>query len=382
MRCGALISRSLAASLLAALSASAAKVWNAPAPVWNQAAAARYLDARATWWESWPVAQRDHGTVCISCHTAVPYALARPALRERGSVEAFAAPERIMVNDIARRVALWHEVEPFYKDGQDGPTKSIESRSTEAVLNALILASYDERRGHLSELTRSAFRNAWALQRKTGDKAGAWIWLNFHNAPWESNESEYQGAALAALAVGIAPDQYASDPKIQPDVALLRTYLRREYKAQPVLNQVILLWGSAKLPGFLTQQERLALVDAVLAKQQSDGGWSLTGLGNWKRQDKTALETRSDGYATGIVLVALEANGRRELPQVTRGLKWLAENQSPREGLWNAWSLNEQRDTTSDVGRFMSDAATGFAVLALEKSVPNATAVVTRRPRS
>ena len=30
---------------------------------------------------AWPNAARDRGTFCVSCHTAVPYALARPALR-------------------------------------------------------------------------------------------------------------------------------------------------------------------------------------------------------------------------------------------------------------------------------------------------------------
>ena len=56
-----------------------------------------------------------------------------------------AGPERIMFNNVVRRVTIWNEVEPFYKDGKAGPTKSIESRSTEAVLNAVILASYDSR---------------------------------------------------------------------------------------------------------------------------------------------------------------------------------------------------------------------------------------------
>ena len=49
---------------------------------WNQKTAAAYLDQRETWWMEWPKAARDHGTFCISCHTAVPYALARPALRD------------------------------------------------------------------------------------------------------------------------------------------------------------------------------------------------------------------------------------------------------------------------------------------------------------
>src|SRR5262249_21518078 len=43
-------------------------------------AAAVYLDSRLDWWVHWPNAARDHDTSCVSCHTALPYALARPTL--------------------------------------------------------------------------------------------------------------------------------------------------------------------------------------------------------------------------------------------------------------------------------------------------------------
>jgi squalene-hopene/tetraprenyl-beta-curcumene cyclase len=366
MKSSAVVIRVLLASLTAGIAASASKVEDNAAVSWNQVNAARYLDSRATWWQTWPKAQRDHGTICVSCHSVLPYALARPELRQEMGEQEPAVPERTMLNNVLRRVTLWNDVEPFYKDGKAGPTKSIESRSTEAVLNALILASYDARSGHLREITRQAFGNAWALQRHTGDNAGAWIWLNFHNAPWESDESEYHGAALAALAVGIAPDGYSRDRTVRGNVNELRAYLRREYNSQPLVNRIVLLWASAKLPGLLTAEERSTLVNSVFAEQHSDGGWSLTGLGTWKRRDNTALETKSDGYATGLTVLALEKNGMRKQPQVSRGLTWLVENQSQTDGLWPAWSLNKKRDPASDAGPFMNDAATGYAVLALE----------------
>jgi hypothetical protein len=47
------------------------------------------------------------------------------------------------------------------------------------------------------------------------------------------------------------------------------------------------------------------------------------------------------------------------------GLKWLEHHQQS-DGSWRASSLNELRNPESEVGRFMSDAATGYATLALE----------------
>jgi cell division protein FtsQ len=40
----------------------------------------------------------------------------------------------------------------------------------------------------------------WSLQMKTGPESGAWTWLNFKLEPWESPNSPYFGASMAALA--------------------------------------------------------------------------------------------------------------------------------------------------------------------------------------
>ncbi len=54
-----------------------------------------------------------------------------------------------------------------------------------------------------------------------------------------------------------------------------------------------------------------------------------------------------------------------EQPQLKKAVAWLRTNQSKPDGRWYAYSLNKERDLASDVGKFMSDAATAYAVLAL-----------------
>jgi hypothetical protein len=53
-----------------------------------------------------------------------------------------------------------------------------------------------------------------------------------------------------------------------------------------------------------------------------------------------------------------------------RGMEWLRTHQDQTTGQWPASSLNKARDPDSDIGRFMSDAATAYAVLALNQGSP------------
>lgn len=333
---------------------------------WNARAAAAYLDHEIEWWSTWPAAARDRGTFCVSCHTVAPYALGRPALAAALGEPGPSPAAKKLFDNVATRVRLWNEVAPFYPDQTRGLPKTSESRGTESVLNALVLAARDRQLGTLGGDTRAAFANMWALQMRTGDLDGAWAWLNFHYEPWESSSSPYFGAAMAALAVGTAPEGYAASADARAGLDRLRAFIAAGFDRQNLFNKLTTLLAAERLDGLVSAAAREATVRDVLGRQRPDGGWSLGTFGNFARVDNTPLDPDSDGYATALAVLALRhaADAAAQAAR-TRGLAWLAANQDPATGRWRAVSLNKQRDPASDPARFMNDAATAYAALAL-----------------
>jgi squalene-hopene/tetraprenyl-beta-curcumene cyclase len=345
---------------------------------WDPKAAAAYLDQRETTWMEWPGAARDHDTFCVSCHTAVPYIMSRPMLRSALAEKDPSVVERKLLDNVTKRVQLWNVTDPYYSDKEYQGGKAAESRGTEAVLNALILSNFDAQNGRLSEVTRFAFGNMWATQLAEGSGKGTWSWLQFGMEPFEASDSQYYGAALAALAVGSAPENYRSAPEIQQNLGLLSDYLNREFDSESTMNRAVLLLASAKLPGLVALERQRAIVKEISDAQQSDGGWELSALAwpkdrhlhslvrEWLRSDGTAQSRKSDGYATGLMTYVLQQSGvGLEDPRLKRGWSWLATHQDKANGSWPSVSLTKRRDPSSNTGHFMSDAATAYAVLAL-----------------
>jgi squalene-hopene/tetraprenyl-beta-curcumene cyclase len=333
-----------------------------------------YLDERQEAWSRFPKARRGEGadaTSCVSCHTGISYALARPALGRFVAAAAPAAPLERILAAVALRVEHWAELDsPRFRLMYDGDDrKKAESRGTEAVFNAVVLARDDVARGRESAgaATRRAFRHLWATQATEGSNSGSWDWINFGLEPWEADGSRAFGAALAAIAVGSAPGYLDRplDEGAARGVALLRDYLRRRYPAESLYNRLWILEASKAFPGLLSADQSREVVDQLLAVRRGDGGWALATLGTFERVDGTPQARDSDGYATGLVLHALlRAGSPVDRPEVAEGLGWLRSHQQG-DGSWPGRSVNKERDPAGFVGKLMSDAATAFAALAL-----------------
>jgi len=288
---------------------------------------------------------------CFSCHTGYPYLLARTSI---GDPKAAGLREaREFLED---RVAAWDKggKGKGYLKGE-GIIEKTEG-VTEVVAIAATLALHDAQTTRkLQPATRTALSRMWELQQADG----AWIWNKEDLAPLEYDD--YFGAVYAALGVGHAPEGYARSDEAKEGVTRLVRYFEKT-PAPDLHHKTYLLWASLGLDGLMDKAERQRTVNALLALQREDGGWSLPSLGTWKRlngkpQDKDAP---GDGYATGLVLYVLRQAGVAvtEKP-IQRGVAWLKANQRE-SGRWFTRSLNR------DSRHYVSNAGTAYAILALK----------------
>src|SRR5258708_3527419 len=70
---------------------------------WKPDEAGKYLDERETDWFAY--------ANCVSCHTGLPYALARPALRKVAGAETPTEQETKLLAQIRLRVANWKKLD-------------------------------------------------------------------------------------------------------------------------------------------------------------------------------------------------------------------------------------------------------------------------------
>lgn len=290
---------------------------------WSPRLAAEYLDAREKEWFAWDRAQTSGGP-CVSCHTGVTYLWARPELRRKLG-ETKPSPYETGLRKSLPGAGFNFTKEPLVS----------QAAGVQAIHAALFLGDFDR---------------MWALQIKEGKDRGAWKWFHLDLDPWEMPESTYYGATMAALAA-------RRDSAHPEQMARLKDYLKREQPGQPLHNRLILLWA---MPEIVSGHP----VEEALKKQQPDGGWSMESLGPWKNPTRSS---GSDAYATAVVTYTLLKNDPHTKPRLKGAIAWLKTHQNP-DGSWASTSMNKEYPPGSMMVKFMQDAATGFAVLALLES--------------
>jgi hypothetical protein len=132
----------------------------------------------------------DTQTACVSCHAGLAYALSRPVLRRVMQVDAPSTQEaRSDRRHHAPRRDLQHTPGAAMTSTSAG---RIESRGTEAVLNAVILTSADAAR-NLREPSAAHEEGAGAVCGRHSEPMVRWDWLEFGLEPWETTEPRTTG---------------------------------------------------------------------------------------------------------------------------------------------------------------------------------------------
>jgi squalene-hopene/tetraprenyl-beta-curcumene cyclase len=259
------------------------------------------------------------------------------------------------------RARMSFGLEDALKTGKE-PVAS-QSVGVEAIFAALFLAP-----GNTA--AQQAWDRLWSMQIHEGAAKGSWPWFDFDTDPYETPDSKFLGASLAALAICGTPSEYQGRPEIKGHVAELTEYLRTAMPTQPLHNRLLLLWAAARLPAAV-RDARQSIVDETLEKQQPDGSWTIAALGPWREHPAAPSGAGASAYATAVAAFALEQAGLpRSNPKLRKALDWLRAKQDPQFGYWAADSMNKRREPGSMPEGFMRDAATAFAVLALIGPAP------------
>jgi squalene-hopene/tetraprenyl-beta-curcumene cyclase len=314
---------------------------------WSPQLAAKYLDGRQQEWFGWKQAASPDGP-CVSCHTGMPYLLARPALRR----ELKEAQPTIYETGLLDRLRAHAGAKPA------GGLQSVET-----IFAAMFVTDPDAQ--------RRTFEQLFALQKKDGALKGGWQWFNANLDPWETPPQFRYGSALAALAIGSAPAAMRETSDAQEHVRALAEFLQNDVQSRPLHVRLAMLWATTKLPQVMSAAARQATIDEILQKQQPDGGWTLESLGPWDEHPAAPVSPAagaSNSYATAFTTYVLkQAAGNSVRSRVGRALDWLRLHQDGQTGAWPTVSMNKKYPAGSMEEKFLTDAATAFAAAALAR---------------
>ena len=154
--------------------------------------ATEFLDSASLQWQK----QRK----CFTCHTNFAYLYARPAIAQNPT-----AHEQVRASAEQLVEKRWPEKGPRW--------------DAEVVAAAAALAFNDAATTRtLHPQTRTALDRMWTLQREDG----GWDWLKCDWPPMESDD--HYGATIAAIATGVAPENYRQTPQAMAGIKKLRQY--------------------------------------------------------------------------------------------------------------------------------------------------------------
>lgn len=258
-------------------------------------AAAGYLDRRAH------LVEHD----CYACHSTFTY------LPARSLVDPL-APEVMRTRVMLERL-MTLLLDPLKASGVK--TQHI---SRLRILAPVELARHDAATtGKLAPVTRQALDAMWRLQRADGGID----WIHVKEAPQAIDD--WWPAAMIALGVAAAPENYAETDLAKNGAARLRGWFRAQ-KPQTLHERALTLVADTAIGGVVDEKARGEHVAAILARQHADGGWSMVDMAPWQRKDKKPLDPQlTDGYATGLIAYVLARCGQRN----DKAVRWIKTHQ-------------------------------------------------------
>lgn len=288
-------------------------------------AAAEYLDRRAHLVE--------HG--CYACHSTFTYLPARSLIDPL-------APE------VMRTRVMLERLMTLLLDPKKASTVKTQHISRLRILAPVELARHDAATtGKLAPLTRQALDAMWKLQQADGGID----WIRVREAPQAIDN--WWPVAQMALGAAAAPENYAQTEIAKAGIEKLRGWFRA-HPPQTLHERGLTLLAHSAIGGLLDEKARAEHVEAILAKQHAEGGWSMVDLAPWQRKDKKPLNPQlTDGYATAFCAYVLARSGQRDAKAVT----WLKTHQRETGG-WFTQSPFARDKIASNTG-------TSFAIQAL-----------------